>query len=143
MFLFFACGYPVVPAPFIEDQSFSTELSLHLFQKLIVLLYIVLLIYFMPLLHFFLFLLFLFWAWGHSHGIWQVPGPGIEYELQLQLMLQQCQILNQLCWAGDQTCISAATTATAVGFITHGTTVGTPALPFFRVIFGYSRSFAS
>ena len=36
-----------------------------------------------------------------------VPGPGIRSELQLRpkLQLQQCRILNPLCWAGDWTCV--------------------------------------
>jgi len=37
-----------------------------------------------------------------------VPGPGVRSELQLgpKLQLQQSQILNPLCWAGDQTWVS-------------------------------------
>ena len=37
-----------------------------------------------------------------------VPGPGIESELELRPMpqLQQCWILNPLCQARDQTCIT-------------------------------------
>ena len=54
----------------------------------------------------------------------EVPGPGTESEPQLQ----QRQILNPLLKAGDQTHTSAATRATVVGFLTHGTTSETPSI---------------
>ena len=40
--------------------------------------------------------------------------------------LQQCQVLNPLCWARDQTLASAETWTTAVGFLTHCAIAGTP-----------------
>ena len=51
----------------------------------------------------------------------EVPRSGIESELQLQ----QCQILNPLWQAGDQTCTSAAAWAIAVGFLTNCAIDGT------------------
>ena len=58
----------------------------------------------------------------------KVPGPGIESKQQLRPMpqVQQCQILHLLCWAGDPTSTSIATRATAVLFLTHCATAGTP-----------------
>ena len=58
----------------------------------------------------------------------EVPEPGTESEMQLQPtpQLWQCQILNPLYRTGDQTLASAATLATAVGFLTHRTMAGTP-----------------
>ena len=44
------------------------------------------------------------------------------------LQLWQCQILNPLCLARDWTQTSAATWATAVGFLTYCAMVGTPML---------------
>ena len=41
------------------------------------------------------------------------------------VQLQQHQILNLVCWARDQTCISVATQE---GSLTHCTTAGTPKL---------------
>ena len=49
----------------------------------------------------------------------------MEFEPQLW-QLWQCWILNALHWAGDQTHISVVTQATAVEFLTHCVTVGTP-----------------
>ena len=48
-------------------------------------------------------------------GVMEVPRPGIESELWLRPspQLWQCQILNLLHRAGDQTRASAATQATA------------------------------
>ena len=46
----------------------------------------------------------------------EVLRPGIESEpqlLQTMQQLQQCWILNPLCWARDQTCASAETPAIA------------------------------
>ena len=48
-----------------------------------------------------------FWVvFGHLAAC-GVPGPGIRSKLPLQPTQQfrQCQILNPLCWARDQTCI--------------------------------------
>ena len=58
----------------------------------------------------------------------EVPKPGIKSELHLQAMtqLQQCWILNPLQRAGNWTCASTATWATAVRFLTLCATVGTP-----------------
>ena len=59
----------------------------------------------------------------------EVLGPGIESEPQLRLTWQLCQcgtLLNLPHQAGDPTCTSAATRATAVRFLTHCTTAGTP-----------------
>ena len=53
----------------------------------------------------------------------EVPRPGIESELQLGSF-------NPLHWAGDQTHTLAATQATAVGFLIHCATVGTPVYVF-------------
>ena len=51
----------------------------------------------------------------------EVLGPGIESQPQLQPMH-----FNALYQARDKTCTSTATQATAVGFLTHCTTAGTP-----------------
>ena len=58
-----------------------------------------------------------------------VPGPGIRSKLQLQAMPQlwQCQILNPLCWAGDQTCIPVLQKCRSF----HCVIVGTPTDVFF------------
>ena len=55
-----------------------------------------------------LFFFFFFFFFGHSVA-YGVPGPGIGSELQLlpKSQLQQCQILNPLCQAGDRTYIPA------------------------------------
>ena len=56
---------------------------------------------------------------------------GAESKLQLWLMPQLQQntgSFNPRHQAGDRTCTSAATGATAVGFFTHCATVGTPIL---------------
>ena len=45
-------------------------------------------------------LFFEFIFFGHS-AAYGVPGPGIRSEPQLPPKLQQRQILNPLCWAGD------------------------------------------
>ena len=60
----------------------------------------------------------------------EVPRPGIESELQLPPALWpwQCPIFNWLCRARDWTCASAATWATAFGFLAHCATAGTPKL---------------
>ena len=57
-----------------------------------------------------------------------VPMPGMESEPELRPMpqQQQLQILNPLHWAEDGTLASAAAQATAIGFLTHDATVGTP-----------------
>ena len=57
---------------------------------------------------FFFFFFFLFWL---PPGHMEVPGPGIESksELRPRPQLQQHQILNPLCWAGDQTSASTET----------------------------------
>ena len=49
---------------------------------------------------------FVFFILGYLEA-YGVPKPGIKSELQLQPkpQLQQCQIPNPLCWAGDGTCI--------------------------------------
>ena len=52
----------------------------------------------------------------------EVPGPGIESKPQLRKLVS----LNQLCWFGVQTHISAITQTTAVWFLTHCTMAGTP-----------------
>ena len=77
--------------------------------------------------------LFFFFFHGHSYGIWKFPGPGVELELQLpayttaramldlsrswnlHCSLQQCQILNPLSKARDQTGILTDT----VWFLTY------------------------
>ena len=57
----------------------------------------------------------------------EVPQPGIESKLHLQPMshMQQCQILNPLCWARDQTCVLVE--ASRIRFCCA--TTGTPSLP--------------
>ena len=58
----------------------------------------------------------------------EVPGPGTESEPQLRPtpQVQQHWISNPLHWAVGQTCTSSVTWATAVGFLTHWATAGTP-----------------
>ena len=57
----------------------------------------------------------------------EVPRPETESKPQLWPMyLWQCQLTNPLQWARDRTLTSAATWTTAVGFLTHCTTAGTP-----------------
>ena len=57
--------------------------------------------------------------WLHLCHV-EVSGPETEYELQLQ------PTRDPLTQSGNQTSTSAPTRATAVGFLTHCTTVGTP-----------------
>ena len=64
-------------------------------------------------------LLFLI-LWPHLRHM-EAPGSGTELEPQLW----QCQILNPLCQAGDQTCASVATWASALRFLTHHAIAGT------------------
>ena len=74
----------------------------------------------------FLFSFFLFFfKWLHPWHV-EVPRPGIESKPQLQPtpQLRQSWILNPLCWPGDWTCTSAATVATAFGFLAHCATAG-------------------
>ena len=76
------------------------------------------------------------YVWPHSWHM-EVPGLGIESKPQLQ----QCQILNPLCRAGDQTCATTATQATAVRFVTHCATAGTPIMTIFKSgIYNYPMS---
>ena len=65
-----------------------------------------------------------FFFFGCTHSTWNFPGPGTESKLQLQPMpqLQQCQMLNSVYWAGDQTHAAAETT----GSPTYCTIAGTP-----------------
>ena len=68
-----------------------------------------------------------FFFMGHLQHM-EVPRPGVESELQVwpTLQLQQPRSFNPLHWAWDWTCTSAVTQATAVRFLTHCTTAGTP-----------------
>ena len=68
-----------------------------------------------------------------------VPGPVIESELQLQTMLKLWphQIFNPLHRAGEQMHASAATRDTAVRFLNHCTTVGTPVDFYFIYLYIY------
>ena len=59
---------------------------------------------------------------GHIHGIWKVPGQG----LNLSCSCNNTGSFNLPPQARDQTPTSAATQTTAVSFLTHHTTVGTP-----------------
>ena len=57
----------------------------------------------------------------------EVPGSGIESlasaETYATVVAMQDPLTHR---AGDGTCASTATRAAAVGFLTHGATVGTP-----------------
>ena len=69
-----------------------------------------------PLFKFYYIIFLLFYLYfGCTLPPIEIPGPGIESELQLPTMpqLQQCWILNPLCWTGDQTHTSAVTQADA------------------------------
>ena len=70
------------------------------------------------------FFLFIF---GHPSA-YGVPGSGVRSEPQVQpkQQLWQRQILNPLCWAGDQTCIPALPRHRQ----SHCTTGGTPRIHF-------------
>ena len=70
---------------------------------------------------FFFCFFFPFWATPQQYG---VPGPGTVSELQLlpMLKLQQHQILNPLCQAGDWTCVPVLQRPGR----SHCATVGTP-----------------
>ena len=52
--------------------------------------------------------------------LWHMEIPGSRIESKLQLWPSP-RIINPLCWAGDWTCASTATQATAVRFLTHHT----------------------
>ena len=66
---------------------------------------------------------------GYTHSVWKFPSQGMnESKPQLQPMpqLRHTGSFNPLHQAGDRTCAFAATQATAVGFLIHCTTAGTP-----------------
>ena len=71
---------------------------------------------------FFFFLLFQPHTWNMK-----VPEPVIVSELKWWPTTQPCNLrsFNPLCLTRDGTCASGVTWATAVGFLTHCTTVGT------------------
>ena len=73
----------------------------------------------------------IFFFFPHTHGTWKVPGPQTEFKPQLQLspQLQQHRVLNPLHRAGDGTCASTATQATAVRSLSPYITAGTPNTP--------------
>ena len=60
---------------------------------------------------------------------WKFLGQGLK-GLNLSHSCGNTRSLNPLYWAGDQTCVSAVTRATAVGFLTYCTAVGTPGCHF-------------
>ena len=63
----------------------------------------------------------------------EVLGPGTESELQLQPMsCGNARSFNAMCPTKDRTHASAATQASAVGFLTHCATTGTPMLLTYR-----------
>ena len=70
---------------------------------------------------------------GHNRSIWKFPGQG----LNLSPSCNNAGSVNPSRWAGDWTCISAATQAAAVRSLTHCTTAETPntCLFFFFCIF--------
>ena len=67
-----------------------------------------------------------------TFGIWKFPGQGLNLCLSFNLCCScsNSRSYNQRFWAGDQTRTSAATQATAVGFLPHFSRAGTP-LDFF------------
>ena len=75
-----------------------------------------------------------FYFYGHNHCIWRF----LDQELNLSHSYDLCHIhsnaesFNPLHEAGNQTCTSAVTQATAVGFLNHCTTAGTPSPPTFK-----------
>ena len=84
------------------------------------------------LLFFFFFFFFLRLYQWHM----EVSRPGTESELELQptLQVQQQWTFNPLLGTGDWTQASATTQATAVGFLTHCATVGTPTFILSRLL---------
>ena len=52
---------------------------------------------------------YLFFFYGCTHGTWQFPGQG----LNPRYSCGNAESFNPLLWAGDWTCASAATLATA------------------------------
>ena len=68
-------------------------------------------------------------------GIWKFPGQGLNpsHSCDLCCSCSNARYFNPLHWAGDQTSASIATQATAVGFLLHGATAGTPSGHILRI----------
>ena len=61
-------------------------------------------------------------------SMWKFLGKGLDLSCSCDLYCScsNARSFNLLCWAGNQTHTSVATIATAVEFLTHCPTVGTP-----------------
>ena len=68
-------------------------------------------------------------------GIWKFPGQGLNpsHSCDLCCSCSNARYFNPLHWDGDQTSASIATQATAVGFLLHGATAGTPSGHILRI----------
>ena len=75
------------------------------------------------------FILFFFFLNGHTHGTWKFLGQelNLNQSCDLRHSCGNAKSFNSLHQTGDQTPTSTATRATAVGFLTHCATSGTPA----------------
>ena len=65
-----------------------------------------------------------------AYGSFLGQGLNLSHNCDLRCSCSNSRSFNLLYWAGDQTLVSVVTQATAVRFLTHCTTVGTPALDF-------------
>ena len=63
---------------------------------------------------------------GHTHGLWRFPGQGWNQSCSCDLWWHKARSFNPLHQARDWTHTSTGTPATAVRFLTQGTTAGTP-----------------
>ena len=66
--------------------------------------------------------------YGYTWGIWKLLGQGLNlsHSCNLHYSCSNAGSFNQPCWAEAQTCTSAVTWATAIGFFTHCATAGNP-----------------
>ena len=75
----------------------------------------------------------LFFLKDHTHGIWKFPGQELNLNHSCNLW-RSCSKQDPLThW--NRSCISSATQAAAVGFLTHWAIAGAPALMFIYVCF--------
>ena len=80
-----------------------------------------------------------FWDFfdGCTCGMWKFPGQGSSQSCGCNLYPScgNARSFNPLCQAKDQTCASTATQVTALGFLMHCTTAGTPFFSFYLLSF--------
>ena len=69
-----------------------------------------------------------FFFYSCTNGIWKFLGQGLNTSHSWDVLCSCCNTrsFNPLPWAGEQTCTSAVTWATAVRFLTQRTLPGTP-----------------